>query len=298
MARAPQKRKRQEPVAGLVGLRSAVADSVDVFLALRDVLRLRECARALTKQYHPEQRPALWRRVRPNVNEFHRNLLTPAGARLFESVYAGHSRRGYRKMVGEVACRTGNATLVRWIWNGPNEWHSGKVERHFCILCEHGYTELAQWLAAKTSFTLDIGGIHSLVWRASCAGDVRTAEWLIAYGWPLAARERGCTLLLNACEHDHLGFAAWVLRRFPLDLSSEHVCGVALVACGVGAPRAVRFLLEAFDLSWEDVRADYLRIMEALDLLAIEGDAAAQGTREWLMQRFHESWQAEANDRP
>jgi hypothetical protein len=80
-----------------------------------------------------------------------------------------------------------------------------------------------------------------------------------------------------------------VLRRFPLDLPSDDVCNSARVACNVGAPRAVRFLLEAFDLSWEDVRTHYLRIMTALDLLAIEGDAAAQGTREWLMQRFHES---------
>ena len=254
-------------------LRPIIADGVDKFLGLLDVLRLRACGAALHTQYGLGGSLALWDRIKPPVNSFHRiaRRIDPHGAALVQNLYTNSIRGRFRSVVDEVACREGDFDLVYWLWSRPDTVPMPLMgpSDSFIRLGAHGHVDIAAWLKDARRLTND-DLRHVYPVAAACkTGDVATAEWLIRVGYsPKGAEEVAQNLLITACRLEFLKFAAWVLRRFPIVVPAERLCSVIWGCCCATdrAPLSARFLIESFDLSWDDLRPTMVGILGALDV--------------------------------
>jgi hypothetical protein len=276
----------------LSSLRNVVGNTFDDFLTLGDALRLRGCGRALAAQYSPSAAPQLWQRIRPPFSEFNRIAgdMRASGAAFFEQLYNGAAKSTFRNHIGTIGCTSGNLDLVRWFYSGPVPVTSLlRPERCLAAACKFGQPRIAAWVAAE--FNLEPECLHqtfgdeALLSIACNAGNIAMATWLIQFGYEPKARENGYRLLTRARANDDVSIAAWVLATFPLAMASDDVCALVLEDCA-SAPRCVRFLIEHFDLPWDDVSEVYTRLLTSLDRGAGADRAACHSVRRWLVVRY------------
>ncbi len=305
----PKRRCRTTTYINLSDLQTLVDNSIDDFLSLSDVLHLRGCTQALFKQYHPIRSPQLWLRIKPPLRVYSRAVavMTAKGACLFEGLYLEAAANEFREYLRKVACVVGNFELVRWCHTRPAL--GGLVsEDSLLALCEHGHLEIAAWVATNTRDSgLDQLWHHQYLRTAARAGDTKMAKWLLDGGYMPEAS--GYELMALACQHDNIEFAAWVLNTFPIGASSSMLCEILRPAGYVQhytPPRAIRWLIETFDLSWTDIRPIYLPLLSSLDSDNGEpenGDypnpgcshPAYRSVYNWLIARYYKDWLDEYN---
>ncbi len=269
----------------LSSLRTTVGNSVDDFLTLGDVLRLRGCTSGLAVQYHPSQSSRLWDRIRPPLNVLHcvASNLTADAATLIECSFAGDSKMSIRRAIVAVACVTGNIALAEWGLRHippPGNWiDRGRIADSFRDACRHGHAELADWL--MTRFGLSPSTIPTyLLICARMADNIAMAQWLMDIGYIPAANEDGCALFIGACCDDNMRFARWVLRTLPFTIDCSRLTATILELC-CRVPRGAQFLIETFDVPWADIANIYPGMVKRLD-----GIPECSSLRKWLVARY------------
>lgn len=290
MMASTKRQRSSSPAARPIDLgyvQTLLDGSVDEFLTINDVLRLRGCDRQLAHQYHPSQSPRLWRRIRPMVNQFHRvaAIMTAAGATMFGLLYQGAAAQSaFQARIREAACMVGNASLIDWYHkeNPDNEYAAEDTLR---LLCEYGHAEHAERFAALYNVpprALD-GGQYIEV--ACEMGNIKMAEWLLAFGHrPIASY---LSLCIRACVHDNLDCAAWALSIFPHTIQPGMICVKLTDPVNQIPIHAQRWLIEIFDLAWLDVRLVFDQLLNQFD------EPDARPDLDWLIARYFHDWAVE-----
>jgi hypothetical protein len=288
------------PPIDLGHLRTLLGGSIDEYLTLSDVLRLRACGAGLARQYHPEQSPQLWHRIRPPLNQFHRTAvnMTPAGAELFEPLYRGAARHMFREQLRVTACLVDNVDLVGW-------YHEGRIDARaeadsLRLLCQYGHAASAARFAAQYSVAPAELNDWQFFATACDTGNIKMAEWLLTFG-QYPTEEGGFKLVHRACRSDNLEFAAWVMTRFPFAVQSAEVCAVLGDPRDLLPGRARRWLIETFDLAWSDVRSVFSQVLAwtAPNCSDTRPDQAAdQAVHNWIVARYRHDWAAEFRTMP
>jgi hypothetical protein len=265
-------------------LAAPVGSAIDPYLGLLEVLRLRSASHQLLAHYEPTSCSPLWVRVRPTTHYLRRAIaaITREGVWLLRRLYP----RGYWQDIQDrlilPACRVGNVDFADLYWSG-HRYEVARINGLHAAL-ENGQTTTAAWLLQMYGLALsDLDPVTFYLIKARDVGDTRMADWLLDSGYELRAVETGRNLLIGACTSGLLNFAAWVLRRFPIDMSDGLLSRMATCACDAGAACSARWLIEAFDVSPTDVAEMYNDLMAALEYM---DDDQSRQTRAWLARTY------------
>lgn len=189
------------------------------FLTLRDLLTIRGCSRALRVRYDPQQRPHVWRAVRPKGAIIGTRTSLEC-ARILHRAYA--ITRTELSEWGTLGnrCRLGDLPAARWLVElfaltaddarAFDDWALRGA-------CDNGHLEIAQWLAATFSLTsTDARACDNWALRYACArGHLAVARWLVSH-FKLTLkdiRSLGGDALSRARAHGHSDVVAWLESR-------------------------------------------------------------------------------------
>ncbi len=191
-----------------------MGSAVDAHLGLRDVLQLRNCSHRLRAHYEPTSCSPLWVRIRPTTHYLRRAVaaITGEGVGLLRRLYP----RGYWQDIQDrlilPACRVGNIGFAELYWLG-HRYEVAPIDGLHAAL-ENGQTATAAWLLQMYGLALsDLDADTFYLIKARDVGDTQMADWLLDSGYELRGVETGRNLLIGACSHGLLNFAAWVAVR-------------------------------------------------------------------------------------
>jgi hypothetical protein len=265
-------------------LAAPVGSAIDPYLDLREVLHLRSCSHQLRAHYEPTSCSPLWVRVRPTTHHLRRAVaaITGEGAKLLRRFYTHGYWQDIQDRLILPACRVGNIGFAELYWLG-DRYEVAPIDGLHAAL-ENGQTAIAArlvWMYGLALSDLDADTFYLM--KARDVGDTLMADWLLDSGYELRSVETGRNLLIGACGNGLLNFAAWVLRRFPIDMSDGLLSRMATCVCNDGAACSVRWLIEAFDVSPADVAEMYGTLMTELEYM---DDDQSHQTRAWLARTY------------
>lgn len=233
--------------------------TLEAFFDLKMVLLFRETSRYWNRYLNPKRKfwnRKLWSRISPPLWEFipRAPAMTVASANMFESIYEGEQRNTYEKILITAACSSGNVALIQRHW--VNNMFGPPIDKYMRVAVRFGQIGVLRWMAEYKRQNEERMMVRHRAFMsaddlttAAGNGDIAAGTWLLENVAELGPYEDGFNLLQTACICEHYEFAAWVLQKFPIAPATEEL--VEFISAYI---YTAKFLIEAFDLGWEELR--------------------------------------------